>query len=208
MNSEKGLIFIGANDMREIKDYVKQSKYGYFIEPIPETFKILESNLKKCNETYGTNYIPLNYLITNVDNKIYEFNIYGENRKKKETPYGNNGASSSILTKNDKFFWKNCDCNKKIQIKSIRMNTLLNNLNIDIKEFPNLIVDTQGGELEVFKSFDDKLNDINFIKTEVSLVPYYHGGVLFPELNKYLNNYNLYTKDKPSIHCNITYLRK
>ena len=70
MNCEKGLIFIGANDMREIKDYVKQSKYGYFIEPIPETFKILESNLKKCNETYGTNYIPLNYLITNVDNIV------------------------------------------------------------------------------------------------------------------------------------------
>ena len=32
--------------------------------------KNLESNLKKCNETYGTEYIPLNYLITNIDDKI------------------------------------------------------------------------------------------------------------------------------------------
>ena len=130
-----GLIFIGANDMREIDTYVDKYKYGYFIEPIPETFKILERNLKKCNENYGTEYIPLNYLITNIDNKIYDFNIYGENKKQRETPYGNNGASSSILTKNDQYFWNNCDCNKKIQINSIRMTTLLDNLNIDITKY-------------------------------------------------------------------------
>ncbi len=45
------------------------------------------------------------------------------------------------------------------------------------------------------------------IKTEVSLVPYYHGGVLFPELNNYLNSYNLYTKIKPQNHCDLVYLR-
>ena len=208
MDNQKGLLFIGANDMREIGNYVDKYKYGYFIEPIPETFKILECNLKKCNETHGTNYIALNYLITNIDDKIYEFNIYGQKKKKRETPYGNNGASSSILTKNDKYFWKNCDCNHKIPIKSIRMNTLLDKLNIDITKYPNLIIDTQGSELEVLKSFDDKLNSVYFIKTEVSLVPYYHGGVLFPELNNYLNTYNLYTKTKPTNHCDLIYLRR
>ena len=60
-------------------------------------------------------------------------------------------------------------------------------LNIDITKYPNLIIDTQGSELEVLKSFDDKLNSVHFIKTEVSLVLYYHGGVLFPELNNYLH---------------------
>ena len=70
MNDQKGLLFIGANDMREIGNYVDEYNYGYFIEPIPETFEILERNLKKCNETHGTNYIALNYLITNIDDKL------------------------------------------------------------------------------------------------------------------------------------------
>ena len=83
------------------------------------------------------------------------------------------------------------------------MNTLLDKLNIDITKYPNLIIDTQGSELEVLKSFDDKLNSVYFIKTEVSLVPYYHGGVLFPELNNYLNTYNLYTKMKLTENADI-----
>ena len=202
-----GVIFIGSNDMREIDRYKDKYNCGYFIEPIPETFEVLKRNLEKCNKNYGTEYIALNYLITNIDDKIYDFNIYGQMHKVRETPYGNNGASSSILTKNDKHFWRNCDCKKQIKMKSIRMTTLFNKLNIDITKYTNLIVDTQGAELEVLKSFDDKLHRINYIKTEVSLVPFYKGAVLFSELNNYLNSYDLYTRDKATTHCDITYRR-
>ena len=59
-----------------------------------------------------------------------------------------------IRQKNDKYFWENCDYNHKIPIKSIRMNTLLDKLNIDITKYPNLIIDTQGSELEVLKILD------------------------------------------------------
>ena len=46
MKTPNGLIFIGANDMREIDRYVDKYNCGYFIEPIPETFEILEI---RCN---------------------------------------------------------------------------------------------------------------------------------------------------------------
>lgn len=206
MNKEN-ILFIGANDMREIENYKDKYKRGFFIEPIPEVFEILKKNLEKCNETYQTEYQPLQYLITNEDDKETEFHIYGENNKKKETNFGNNGASSSIFQKNDKYFWENCDCNKSIFIKSIRMNTLIKRLNINIDNF-DILVDVQGAELEVLKSFDNYINNIKSIKIEISKVPYYKNGVLFDELNNFLNSKNFYTKDIINKnHMDVTYIK-
>lgn len=202
-----GILFVGANDMREIQNYVNKYNYGYFIEPIPETFEILKKNLEDCNKKYNTKYVALNYLITNENDKEYDFNIYGQLKKKKGTQYGNNGASSSIYKKNDKYFWQDCDCKKKIKLKSIRMNELYN-LYPDLININNLIIDVQGAELEVLKSLDNKLNNFEYIKTEVSIKPHYHNGVLFPELNKFLNANNFYTNIIPSTHMDIEYRKK
>jgi len=204
---KNGILFIGANDMREIDHYVKKYDYGYFIEPIPETYNILEKNLKDCNQNNRTNYIPLNNLITNIDNKVYEFNIYGELHKKRGTKYGNNGASSSIFEKNDKYFWGNCDNKTKIKLKSIRINTLYNQIP-NFEKIKTLIIDVQGAELEVLKSFDDKIYNFQYIKTEVSLIPHYKNGVLFPELNKFLNENGFFCSQKPKGHCDLVYLKK
>ena len=100
----KGLLFIGANDMREIEQYIDKYQFGYFIEPIPETFNILKKNIELCNNKLKPNYLPLNNWIRNENKKEYSFNIYGELRKKKETQYGNTGASSSIFKKKRKTF--------------------------------------------------------------------------------------------------------
>ena len=74
------ILHIGANDMREI-DYKYTLKYkkGIFIEPIPSVYQDLSSNLNKINKEYNTNYYCYNNLITNVNNKLYNFNIYKNN---------------------------------------------------------------------------------------------------------------------------------
>ena len=211
----KSILFIGANDMREFKNYISKYNSGFFIEPIPKTFDVLVNNLSKCNQQNNTNYIPLNYLITNEDDKDYKFNIYGEMHKHREvSEYGNNGASSSIFEKGSHFNdWGNCDCNISINMKSTRMSTLINKLSIDIENC-DVIVDVQGAELEVLKSFDDKLMLVDNIITEISNVEYYKGGVLFKELNAYLNSYGLFTKEctniinsQDKIHKDILYER-
>ena len=55
---------------------------------------------------------------------------------------------------------------------------------------------------------------VNNIITEISNVEYYKGGVLFNELNAYLNSYGLFTKEykniinsKGRIHKDILYER-
>ena len=211
----KSLLFIGSNDMREFMHYINKYNSGLFIEPIPKTFDVLVNNLSKCNQAHNTNYVPLNYLITNEDDKEYKFNIYGENGKRREVNnYGNNGASSSIFEKG-KYFneWGDCDCNISINLKSTRMSTLIDKLSIDNKNY-DVIVDVQGAELEVLKSFGDKLLLVDNIMTEISNVEYYKGGVLFNELNAYLNSYGLFTKEytniinfKGKLHKDILYER-
>ena len=88
------VLFIGANDMREINDVKKEYSEGFFIEPIPDTFELLKANLIKCNETFHTKFTALQYLITSECGKEYTFHIYGRNSDHRETKYGNNGASS------------------------------------------------------------------------------------------------------------------
>lgn len=135
--------------------------------------------------------------------------IYLENfQKKRETQYGNNGASSSIFDKNDKNFWGNCDNKKKIKIKSITIPTLLSKYNINIEEYPNLIIDVKGAELLVLKSFGEFLNKINFITTEYSKIEYYKGQVLFPELNKFITKKGFTLIEEPQKnHGNLEYYR-
>jgi len=193
---KEGIFFIGSNDMREINSYIEYKK-GIFIEPIPEVFEILKKNLNECNIKNSTNFIAINELITDKDNIEYEFNIFGELSKKRETQYGNNRASSSILDKNDKNFWGNCDNKKKIKIKSITIPSLLLKYNINIEEYPNLIIDVQGAELLVLKNFGEILDKINFITTEYSNIEYYKGQVLFPELNKFITQKGFKLLEEP-----------
>ena len=77
--------------------------------------------------------------------------------------------------------------------------------NIDISNIKDVIIDVQGAELEVLKSFDDKIENFNNIKTEVSTISYYKDQVLFPELNNFLNKKGFYTDKIPTKHCDLVY---
>ena len=63
------ILFIGANDMREIDRYQDKYKEGLFIEPIPEVFKKLQENLNAVNESNGNNFQALQALVTNKDSE-------------------------------------------------------------------------------------------------------------------------------------------
>ena len=74
MNS-RNIIVIGTNELYEYGDYVKLYKNGLFIEAIPDVSKKLEKNINTCNETHNTNYIAINALVTEEENKKYPFYV-------------------------------------------------------------------------------------------------------------------------------------
>jgi hypothetical protein len=51
-----------------------------------------------------------------------------------------------------------------------------------------LMMDVQGAELQVLKSLGSLLNNVLRLRTEISLKPFYVGGVLFDELHPFIVN--------------------
>ncbi len=195
------ILHIGANDMSEI-DYTYTLKYksGIFIEPIPRVYEDLSNNLNKINNQYNTKYYCYNNLITNINNKLYNFNIYKNTKN-------NDLGPSSIFTEDSDWPYKNkIIITETIPIYSIRMAEFIIQNKIDISYLENVCIDVQGAELEVLKSFDNFIENIKHLEIEISQKKYYKGQVLFNELNNYLINkkFKLISKIIP-IHGNVIY---
>jgi len=172
---ENFLLFIGANDMHEIGQYIHKYKKGLFIEADPDTFQRLVQNLDRCNATRGTEFRALRALITNQENTEYEFHIFN-----------NSGASSSIFTSNPAVWpWKHVKEVSSRPLTSTRMATVLKAEDLQTQLW-DCVVDVQGAEMEVLLSFDDYLQNVENLRVEVSARPFYKGGVMFEELNDFL----------------------
>ncbi len=196
----KNFIHIGIADWCEIGQiHGKKYTEGIGIEAIPASAKAAESRADWWNEQFGTNFQVLNYLVTNQDDKEYEYNVAS-----------NNGHSSSIFPmKEHKEIWKDVKEIMTIKLKSKKMTTIAKENNINLLHYEDLIVDVQGAELEVLKSFDGNIKHFKTIEVEISERELYEGQVLFPELNEYLESYGFIREIDPHcFHCNLIYLNK
>lgn len=200
-DKRKNLMFIGCNNIGEISRYCKEYNNGIFIEALSTLHKAAEVNLNKCNKLHNTNYRALCELITNEDGKEYDFNIFN-----------NHGASSSIYEANgENWKWDNVKKVAEEKLTSVRMAKILRREGWDKVRF-DAVLDTQGAELEVLKSFDGYLQNIERMKIEVSRKEFYKGGVLFEELDEYLKN-NGFTLDHPYVsnipeHGDVWYVNR
>lgn len=190
-------IHIGIADWCEISQ-VHGKKYQRVlgIEAIKKSAKTATTRANAYNRQHGTEYEVLNYLVTNEDDKLYQYNVAS-----------NHGHSSSIYKmKEHKDVWKDVTEVEVQKIKSKRMTTIINDNTIDMNKYDNLIVDVQGAELEVLKSFDDHVNNFKTIEVEISTRELYEGQVLYPELNQFLEDHGYKRVCEPhTFHCNLLY---
>ena len=148
-----GVIHVGANDGSERNTYDFYDLNVAWIEPIPEVFERLKDNLSDF-----PNQQAYQYLITDVDNREYEFHVAS-----------NEGASSSILDLElHKDMWDEIHYEKSISLKSITLSSLVEQENIAMDKFDALIMDTQGTELLVLKGAESLLDKFKYIKTEAA----------------------------------------
>ncbi len=169
----KGLIHVGANTGQEIQLYAKYGLSVIWIEPIPEVFEILKSNLIGFPKQ-----IALKELVTDLDNKEYHFHLAN-----------NNGASSSILELNlHQDIWPEVTFEKTIKLYSKTLSSLLKD-NTNIQEYDMLVMDTQGSELLVLKGAIPILQNFTFIKTEVPDFESYKGCCQLKDLQSFLSQH-------------------
>ncbi len=101
------------------------------IEPIDKVFTKLEANLREVQ-----NQRPLRYLLTDIDDKEYEFHISN-----------NAGLSSSILDlSSHKEIWPEVGYVSTRMLRSTTFATLVKQESIDIDSYDTLVVYTQGSE--------------------------------------------------------------
>jgi FkbM family methyltransferase len=196
-DTRKNILFIGANDMCEIGNYIDKYNTGLFIEAVPSTYERLKYVLMFVDK-FNTNYIPINKLVTSENNKEYVFNIFN-----------NNEASSSIYAPNSNtWMWPHVNIVKKITLISTRIENILKEQKWENTIY-DLVIDVQGAELEVLKGFSSQnLNNIRNVTIEISKEEFYIGGVLFDELNTFLVDNKFQLIHAPNeVHCDATYTR-
>lgn len=184
--------------MDEIEEYAKKYQDGLFIEPIPQVFSQLRKNLDACNEKYGTHFKPIKALVSDQEGKDYTFHIFN-----------NNGASSSIYQANlETWEWPHVNEMYTVSLQSTTIATILKEQGWESTVY-DVIIDVQGAEYLVLKGFgDDNLTRVQSLKTEISKIPYYEGGVLFEDLHAFLTTHGFHLESEPARnHCDVMYIR-
>ena len=194
----RNLLFIGANDMCEIENYISSYDNGLFIEAIPDVFAKLKFNLDRMNTTYNKNFKAINALVSSKEGIEYTFNIFS-----------NGGASSSIYEPNSTCWrWPHVTKTNTITLTSTTVDAILQQHNWQDKQY-DMVLDVQGAELDVLNGFgENNFKNIQRLTTEISTEPFYVGGVIFNELDNFITSRGFKLLLKPTDnHCDVMYTR-
>ena len=149
----KGVIHVGGHKAQEYEEYKTAGLVNQiWIEGNPHFYNEIVSKIGE-----DKNIQIFNELIYDVE---------------KEVKFGlaNNGASSSILPlKVHKKYYPNIHYDGYISKKCKRLDNLMNDEKVDLSLYNGLVMDVQGVELNVIKSFGDNIKNLEFILSEVNL---------------------------------------
>ncbi len=174
LQRSKGVIHVGANTGQEKQQYENHGLNVVWIEPIPEVFEKLSTNVRDLPKQQA-----YQCLVTDQDDAEYEFNVAN-----------NNGASSSILDFHlHKEIWPTVSYDKKIRLRSVTLPTFVQRHAIELDQYDALILDTQGTELLILRGASEVLRHFKFIKTEVPDFESYAGCCQLADLAEFMTRH-------------------
>lgn len=185
LNDISGVIHVGANIGQESTLYDNLGLDVIWFEPIPDIYEQLKSNIQKYK-----NQIAYNFLLTDLDDKEYDFKVSN-----------NAGESSSILDMGlHKKIWPSIGFSGSIKIKSKKLSSFIKTNNVNLECYQALILDTQGSELLVLRGCSDYLNNFKYIKVEVADFESYIGCPRPEEVESYLIQFGFKEIRRDIIH--------
>jgi FkbM family methyltransferase len=169
-----GVIHIGAHMMEEREAYMSKGlKNTVWVEANPSTYK--KASEKIALEP-GERFI--NAVVSDKDGFEVEFHV------------ANNGESSSMLELGThKKRHPAIRIIKTIRLHTKRIDTMIAENGIDIKDYDFLNLDIQGAELLAMKGIGDLISAFRLIYTEVNTNYLYKGCALMKEIDEYLNRF-------------------
>lgn len=176
-----GVIHIGANEGQERFEYAKHGLNVIWVEPIPNVFKKLNSNLENFPKQRA-----LNLLITADDKSNYEFKVSNFD-----------GGSSSIFDlAGHAEIWPSIHYVESINLKGHTLSSVITEHGIEIADYQALVMDVQGAELMVLIGAEKILKCFKYIKLEASDFELYAGGCLLEDLTNYLYQHGFIVERK------------
>jgi FkbM family methyltransferase len=177
----KGVLHIGANNAAECESYYANGvEKTCWIEALPDIFE----EMKEVVSHYP-NAIPLKACISDVDFKDVIFNVssnHGESSSLLE--FGTHSTHHSDITFVD-----------KIRMITIRVDTLLNRKQINVRNYDFLNLDLQGSELSALKSMGDMLRLFRYVYIEINRDDVYVGCAKVDEVEAYLSEFGFELKE-------------
>lgn len=170
----KGIIHIGAHLGEEKAEYNRLSLKNKTIwfEANPELYNDLKKNV-------GDDII--------ISEALFDKNIKHNFNITKSEGLPNNKQSSSLKELDYHLIaHPNVSVSKTIEIDTITMVDAVKKYKININNYDFINIDTQGSELEILKGFNNLLNNIMYIYSEINVKPLYKDIALIDELDKFL----------------------
>ena len=166
-----GVIHIGANLGQEREHYASLGLNVVWVEPIPEVFEALCSNISRYS-----NQRAYRCLLAAEHGREYVLHV---------SDHG--GASSSILdfAKHRKLH-PDIHHSSDLQMASTTLAHLIDEQKIDIEDYGAIVLDTQGSELLVLKGALPLLSKLRYVKTEVADFEAYAGCCQVSDLTEFM----------------------
>ena len=176
MKGLKGLIHVGANKGQEGDDYASYELNVLWVEPIPWVF----NELKDVISSYP-NQRALEYLVLDRDGETKTLHVAN-----------NDGQSSSVLELAlHQDVWPSVHFTKDIELRSHKLDTIIDREHIHLSDYDGLVLDTQGSELLVLKGAQRVLQTVRMVKAEVADFEAYAGCPRPEQLADFLKDYGL-----------------
>ena len=170
LKNSNGVLHIGAHFGQEASEYASKNKKVIWIEAHPDYFQILN----KAIERYP-NQVAVNALLGDSSKKTQFFVA------------SNEGASSSIFDLALEHGYEKIGLEMTTTVE-LDMKRLDDILTPDMVEhLTHWVVDVQGAELAVLRGAGELINFAKSMEVEVSTREVYQGGVLYEELNAFLD---------------------
>ena len=173
-----GLLHLGAHLAQEAERYALEGKPVLWVEAMPDIYARTVKNIEPysgqkalCALLSDRDGIQQTFKISNnsegVSSSIFDFGPYGQGKQS---------------------LWPELELKMldSLTLSTIRLDTLLRHDRIDPTQYDFWILDLQGAELLALQGAGDFLQYCRAMLVEVSTVEVYNGGVLWPELQGWL----------------------
>lgn len=179
--SPKGILHCGSNSGQERFWYADAGiSKVVWIEAIPSVFELLKKNTEPYPE-----HIALNACISNKDFQPVSFNISSNDGESSSMfEFGTHAQSHPTVTFVD-----------KINLTTIRIDTLLGAKNINVRDYDFLNLDLQSAELLALESMGDMIRLFKWIYVEVNRGNVYKNCPQFEEICDYVADFGFELKE-------------